>query len=380
MSKAYSDIITLNVQAAAGGASSPLKQAIQAFAFNQGGAFINTSWPADGTRLNYTDWSHKMVWDRTNKRIVTVDKRQNGGAGALHWYTDSTNAWTQKWTGQNNATNSGGHPYSSWALDQTTGSVWWIDWAGGMRRWEGPSNTSANWELVFTPTGSQFAASGSDGPHAIGFIPNWWGSGQTGLIMVKRSNSASGRFNAFKLDGTSATNFWTGAGITSEWKDPQLVEFPYYTGLLAVETQGHLKTGSAFENPSSRTAGRSCSMWIIKGTSASPSVTRLPDPPSSSFFWGTGDRFAVYKQYIYLFSGNSLEWWILDTTPGGVAIGWVQGNTSSTFNPFGSNYAIQLCPIEEYGGIVSRTQSGVSGSENVAGSPIYAIKKVETVA
>lgn len=380
--KTYATPIAHHVIAAPASGDTPLKTAIQAIGtLNTGAKMPVPSWT--GSRLNYTSWAVRMAWDEVAKKIWVFEKPQNGAAGALHSYDAATDIWTQVWAGYVAGNTNLAHPYCGWALNPQDQSIWMVAWQdGALYRYQGTANTNANWELRFTPPNVSTVT-----PNALGFIKNFFGAGQVGLVLATRSSSTRGRIQVMKDDGTSAVTLFTGNSIgTGEalnFYEPLAYQVPSLNGVLVVAGNGWPQVaGVATNNPDARAAGRSVGMWLITGTSSAPVVRRLPDPPSVRVNWtnsGTlGDKLAVVGSNVYLFGKDDRQIWSMSLASANPS--WVQLSTQHAFDPGNFHNNVTLIGIDEYGGVVCLNDNETSASENRNGVPYMAVHKTTALA
>lgn len=379
--KTFSVPVIHNVLAAPASGDTALKTAIQAIATLDTGAKIPlTSWPG----LNYTSWAVRMAWDDTNKKIIVFEKPQSGAAAALLSYDAATDVWTLLWAGYIAANTNLAHPYAAWALNPQDQSVWMVGWQdGALYRYQGPANTNGNWQLRFTPPNVSTAT-----PNGLGFIKNWFGAGQVGVVLATRSSSTNGRIQVMKDDGTSAVTLFTGTNGANgsevmNWYEVTAFQVPSLNGVLVVAGNGWPKVaGIATNNPDARSGSQAIGIWLVRGTNAAPQVFRLPDPPSVRIGWtnsGTlGDKLAIVGTVIYLFGKDDRELWQFDIA--GVSQTWNKLTTQHAFDPGNYHNNVVLIGIDEYGGIVGLNDNETSANENRTGIPYMAGHKALALA
>lgn len=367
--------------------NSALKTAIQAIPDIYGTAtFPIPTWLEDGSFLKYTSWDTKMYWDAINKKLVEHCKQHGSAVGALHFYDAATDTWSEPWRGY--AGSASGHTYNGWAVDPTTGRVWFEDWDGGntIKRWQGAGNTNAAWEDIFDPV-----TSSNQTPHAIDFIPNWFGTGETGLIRAERQSATGGGIFVSRLDGTDETRLFTGTTGANgteamSWYEPNISPVPYLNGVL-VTAGGEAWpkiSGSPYTSPEARSGTVVCGMWLLTGTQAAPIIKRLPDPPSTAVVWSKGitsgirygDKVIAYNDVVYLFGQADKDIWTLNLQTG---TAWVKLSQSHGFDPGNFNNNTKIVAIPEYGGIVAMNNSITTGSEDTSARPGVYLFKVEAL-
>jgi hypothetical protein len=367
--------VTHNVIAASGGGgSTALKSAFDALASGGSGELVltDTQWPS-GAMQDYQFWTSNAYWDATVHKLYLLTKLPSNGPGALHIYDAATHLWSQPWAGWWSSSDGGttqglAHPFTSWTISPVDQKIFISDWYARLRRYD--TQTTEAWTDLYSLTSpAPFNTTGNVGLPAWGLttLQNAFASSTEGFLL-----STPVKLFMFKRDGTSNTAIWTKA--SNQTVRYQFVQ-PWYDSIgnaaFMCTGQGYTKTGSAYNNASSRATAEVAMYRIQALGNGTATVTRLQDAPSANVGSANSnhDKICAYGNNLYLFEADGTGVWKYDL----FSDSWTKLATPHNFRTIaGSGW--NITPVYEYGGIVC--VSGASSASQTSGRPHMYLYKV----